>query len=58
MNYIIPSVMIGTGVVVGILIVVGKIDSSALLLIAPMILFGCWIMSVIYVKRRHYGNNR
>jgi hypothetical protein len=57
MNYLIPSAMIGTGVVVGILIGVGKIDVSALLLIAPMIMFGCWILAVVY-KRRDYGNTR
>jgi hypothetical protein len=54
MNYLIPSAMIGTGAVVGILIGVGKIDPSALLLVAPMIMFGCWIMAVIYIKRRNY----
>jgi len=57
MNYIIPSAMIGTGVVVGIIIGLGKVDVSALLLIAPMILFGVWILAVVY-KRRDYGNTR
>jgi len=57
MNYIIPSAMIGTGVVVGILIGLGKVDVSALLLISPMIMFGCWILAVVY-KRRDYGNTR
>jgi hypothetical protein len=56
MNYLIPSAMIGTGIVVGAFIGVGKIDVSALLLISPMIMFGCWIMAVMYVKRR--GNVR
>jgi hypothetical protein len=55
MNYIIPSAMIGTGVVVGILIGVGKIDVSALLLISPMIMFGCWILAVVYIRRRNYA---
>jgi len=58
MNYIIPSVMIGTGVVVSILIGVGKINVSALLLIAPMIMFGCWIIAVMYIKRRNNGNTK
>jgi len=58
MSYFIPSAMIGTGIVVGILIGVGKIDVSALLLIAPMIMFGCWILAVVYIKRRNYGNTR
>ena len=58
MNYLIPSAMIGTGVVVGICIGVGKVDVSALLLISPMIMFGCWILAVMYVKRRNYGNTR
>jgi hypothetical protein len=57
MNYIIPSAMIGTGMVVGICIGVGKVDVSALLLIAPMIMFGVWIMAVVY-KRREHGNIR
>jgi len=57
MNYIIPTAMIGTGVVIGILIGVGKVESTALLLIAPMILFGTWIMAVMY-KRRERGNIR
>jgi hypothetical protein len=57
MNYLIPSAMIGTGVVIGILIGVGKVESTALLLIAPMILFGTWIMAVMY-KRREHGNIR
>jgi len=55
MNYIIPTIMITTGVVVGICIGVGKVPQGALLLISPMILFGCWIMAVMYVKRRNYG---
>ena len=57
MNFVIPSAMIGTGVVIGILIGVGKVESTALLLIAPMIMFGVWIMAVVY-KRRNYGNTR
>jgi hypothetical protein len=55
MNYLIPSAMIGTGIVVGAFIGIGKIDVSALLLISPMIMFGCWIMAVMYVRR---GNVR
>lgn len=57
MNYLIPFVMVGTGVAVGILIGVGKIDVSALLLIAPMIMFGCWIFAVIYVRRSNYEHS-
>lgn len=57
MNYLIPFVMVGTGVAVGILIGVGKIDVSALLLIAPMIMFGVWIFAVMYVKRRNYEHS-
>lgn len=53
MNFVIPSAMIGTGVVVGICIWLGRVDATALLLIAPMILFGVWIMAVMYVKRRN-----
>jgi len=53
MNFVIPSAMIGTGVVIGILIGVGKVESTALLLIAPMILFGVWIMAVMYVRRKY-----
>ena len=52
MNYIIPVTMIATGVIVGICIGVGKIDVSALLLIAPMIMFGLWILGAVYVRRR------
>jgi hypothetical protein len=55
MSYIIPFVMIGTGVVVGICIGLGKINVSALLLISPMIMFGCWIMAIAYIRRRNYG---
>jgi hypothetical protein len=53
MGYLIPSAMIGTGIVVGILIGVGKVDISALLLIAPMIMFGIWILAATYVKGRN-----
>lgn len=56
-NYLIPFAMVGTGVVVGILIGIGKIDVSALLLISPMIMLGCWIMAVMYVKRRNYEHS-
>lgn len=52
MRYIIPFVMIGTGVTVGICMGLGKVDISALLLIAPMVMFGVWILAVIYVKRK------
>ena len=52
MNYIIPTCMIASGIVVGILIGVGKVDQSALLLIAPMIMFGVWILGMAYVRRR------
>jgi len=55
MNYVIPSVMICTGVIVGVLIGVGRIDASALLLVAPMVMFGVWIFAVMYVKRRFNG---
>jgi len=58
MNYLIPFVMVGTGVAVGILIVLGEIDVSALLLIAPMIMFGCWIAAIMYTKRRNDGLNK
>jgi hypothetical protein len=57
MNYIIPSAMIATGAIVGICIGVGKVQQGALLLIAPMIMFGVWILAVVY-KRRDYGNTR
>lgn len=56
MNYIIPTIMIATGLIVGICIGVGKIEVSALLLIAPMIMFGCWIMAAAYVRRRFTVN--
>ena len=52
MNYIIPTCMIASGIVVGILIGVGKVDQSALLLIAPMIMFGVWILGMAYIRRR------
>jgi hypothetical protein len=58
MNYLIPSAMIATGVIVGICIGLGKVQQGALLLIAPMILFGCWILAVVYIRRRDYGNIR
>jgi ATP/ADP translocase len=58
MDYAIPSAMIGTGIVVGSLIGVGKIDVSALLLVAPMLVFGVWIFAVSYIKRRNNGNIR
>lgn len=56
-NYLIPFVLIGTGVAVGILIGVGKIDVSALLLISPMIMFGVWILAIMYIKRRNNEHN-
>lgn len=52
MNYVIPTIMIATGVIVGACIGVGKVPQSALLLISPMIMFGCWIMAAAYVRRR------
>jgi F0F1-type ATP synthase assembly protein I len=56
MNYVITIIialsMVFSGVIVGILIGVGKIQQGALLIIAPMILGGCFILAVLYVKRR------
>ena len=52
MNYVIPTIMIATGVIVGICIGIGKVPQSALLLISPMIMFGVWIMGIAYVRRR------
>lgn len=52
-NYFISSTIIGTGIVVGILIGIGKVEVSALLLISPMIMFGVWIMAVDYTHRRN-----
>lgn len=50
---VIPYAMIGIGLVVGILIGVGKVDVCALLLVAPMIMFGAWIWAIMYVRRRN-----
>jgi hypothetical protein len=47
-----PTSMVLSGVIVGILIGVGKVDVSALLLIAPMIMFGLWLLAFAYVKKR------
>lgn len=58
MGYIIPFAMIGTGLIIGILIGVGKTDVSALLLISPMIVFGIWMLAVTYIRRRDNGNLR
>jgi hypothetical protein len=52
MNYVIPTIMIATGVIVGICIGVGKVPQGALILIAPMIMFGVWIMAIAHVRRR------
>jgi flagellar biosynthesis protein FliQ len=58
MNYILPSAMVVSGVIIGILIGVGKVQQGALLFISPMILFGVWILAVMYIKRRNNGNIR
>jgi hypothetical protein len=49
---IMPMGMVLSGIIVGILIGVGKVDVSVLLLIAPMIMFGVWILAFGYVKKR------
>jgi Na+/citrate or Na+/malate symporter len=59
MNYIIPSAIAISGVIVGILIGVGKVEQQALLVVTPMISGGCFLWAVIYVRRRNSdsGNN-
>lgn len=52
MNYILPIAMIASGVIVGILIIVDKVQEGAWLVIAPMIMFGVWILAIAYVRRR------
>lgn len=52
MNYILPVAMIASGVIVGILIIVDKVQEGAWLVIAPMIMFGVWILAFAYVRRR------
>ena len=49
---VLPSGMVLSGIIVGILIGVGKVDISALLIIAPMITFGLWLLAFAYVKKR------
>lgn len=49
---IIPLGMVLSGTIVGILIGVGKVDASALLIIAPMIMFGVWLLGFAYVRNR------
>jgi len=58
MKYIIPLSMIFYGIVVGILIGVGKVNQGALLIIGPMIMFGFWILAFTYVERRFTLNGK
>jgi len=45
--------MILSGIVVGILIGVGKTQQAALLIIVPLILYGLFILAYLYVERRN-----
>ena len=53
MRFIIPNCMILSGIVVGILIGVGKTQQAALLIIVPLILYGLFILAYLYVERRN-----
>lgn len=59
MNYIIALILLSSGIIVGILIGCGIVRDEALLIVAPMIMFGSWIMALTYIKRRNSvsGNN-
>lgn len=57
MKFIIPNCMILSGVIVGILIGVGKVQQGALLIIAPMIMFGMFLLAYAYVEKRNAGSN-
>ena len=57
MRFIIPNCMIFSGVIVGILIGVGKVQQGVLLIIAPMIMLGLFLLAYLYVERRNAGSN-
>lgn len=52
MKYILPLCMVASGVAIGIFIAVGRVQPSALLIIAPMIMGGVWLLAIAYVRRR------
>ncbi len=52
MKYVLPVAMVISGVIVGILIGVGKVEAQALLFVGPTIMLGCFLLAIVYVKKR------
>lgn len=52
MSYILPIAMVISGVVVGILIGMGKAEAQALLFVGPVIMLGCFLTAIAYVRRK------
>lgn len=56
-NFIIPSCMVASGIIVGVFIAIGRVQQGALLIIAPMIMGGCWLLAIAYIRRRNGRND-